>query len=58
MSSTLLGGLQIGMEYGFGNWSIFGQYQTLKNEHNTNILGDNLSIDFQNNLNIGVRYEF
>jgi hypothetical protein len=57
-SNTLLGGLQFGIEYGFSDWNIFGQYQILKNEHNTNVLGDNLSIDFQNNLNLGVRYEF
>jgi hypothetical protein len=57
-STTLLGGLQLGIEYSFSDWSIFGEYQILKNEHYTNVLGYNLRISDQNNLNIGVRYEF
>jgi hypothetical protein len=58
-SITLLGGLQLGVEYSFSDdWSIFGEYQILKNEHKTNILGDNLKIAFQNNLNVGVSYKF
>ena len=58
-STTLLGGLQLGIEYSFSDdWSIFGEYQILKNEHKTNILGDNLKIAFKNNLNIGVYYKF
>jgi len=58
-STTLLGGLQLGIEYSFSDdWSIFGEYQILKNEHKTNILGDNLKIAFQNNLNVGVSYKF
>jgi predicted porin len=58
-STTFLEGLRLGFEYSFSDyWSTFGEYQILKNEHKTNILGDNLKIAFQNNLNIGVYYKF
>jgi hypothetical protein len=58
-SITLLGGVQLGIEYSFSDyWSIFGEYQILINKQNTKILDDNLKITFQNNLNIGVYYKF
>ena len=58
-STTPFVGLQVGLGYSFENdWSIFTQYQILKNQHNTDVSGDNLSIDLQNNLQLGVRYDF
>jgi len=58
-SGTFLLGLQLGMDYDFDNdWSVFMQYQSLKNEHSTYILNELLVMDFQNNLQIGVRYGF